>query len=418
VSFPVPAIHVKLHKGQAEVFKNPSRFRVLVAGRRFGKTVLARAEILRAIRGKGRRLIWYVCPTFAMAREIMWDDLIANIPTSWIKKVNETRLEIRLINGTVIQLKGADRPDTLRGRGVHFVILDEYQDFRPNVWKEVIYPTLTTTRGRALVIGTPKSYNHFFDKYRLGQISKNQRKLMWWSWQFPTIMSPFFPPSEIENARANLDRKTFRQEFEASFESMSGRVYYAFDRLKHVGKYKFNPRLPIIVGQDFNVDPMSSCIMQVQDNGEVWVVDEINFPSSNTLEVAQELDRKYFAQKRNLTIYPDPSGANRNSSRGESDLDVFRDQGYNKILYPKKAPFVADRVNTVNSMLQAADGTIKLRVDEKCLKVIESLEQTIFKKGGRDIDKSAGVDHMADALGYPLHFLYGGRFMIPIGFSY
>jgi hypothetical protein len=178
-------------------------------------------------------------------------------PPEWIKKKHETRLEIRLINGTVIQLKGADRPDTLRGRGVHFIILDEFQDFRPEVWDKVLYPTLTTTRGQMLCIGTPKSYNHFYELYRMGQIVKNRRSGQWWSWQFPTIMSPFFPPSEIAHARANLDPKTFRQEFEASFESMAGRVYYAFDRKQHVGLYPFNPRLPIIVGQDFNVDPMS-----------------------------------------------------------------------------------------------------------------------------------------------------------------
>jgi len=417
MAFALPEADIKLHKGQFEVFWNPSRFRVVVAGRRFGKTVLARAEIIRAAKGKGAKLIWYVCPTFGMAREIMWDELIYALPKKWVKKINETRLEIRLVNGSVIQLKGADRPDTLRGRGVHFVILDEFQDFRNEVWEKVIYPTLTTTRGRALIIGTPKSFNHFYNLYQLGNVRKNKKMLHWWSWQFPTIMSPFVPPSEIEHAKNNMDEKTFRQEFLASFETMAGRVYYAFDRNVHVGNYAFNPRLPIWIGQDFNIDPMSSVIMQEQPNGDVWVVDEIYLPSSNVQEVCEEIDRRYFNQKHMVRIYPDPAGANRNQGRGESNLDVFRHAGYNAIFNKRKHPPVADRVQVVNSLLRAADGTVRLYVDAKCKHLIDSFEQTIYKPGRPEIDKSAGAEHMTDAIGYPLHFIYGGRKTLVAGVS-
>jgi len=410
VYFKPPKIDLKLHNAQSKVFSSPARFRVLVAGRRFGKTHLSKVEIIRACKGRGKRTIWYVAPTFSMAREIMWDELVDALPSSWVSKTHESRLEVRLINGTVIQLKGADRPDTLRGRELYFMILDEFQDFRPEVWDKVLYPTLTTTRGRALIIGTPKSYNHFFELYSKGQDPKQRATGQWYSWQFPTILSPFFPPSEIEHARQNLDPKSFRQEFEASFESMSGRVYYAFERAKHVGKYPFNPRLPIIIGQDFNVDPMSSVIMQQQRNGEVWIVDEIHMPSSNVLEVCEEIDRRYFKYKRAISIFPDPAGANRSSSRGESDLDVFRQRGYRKLIYKKKHPLVADRVATVNSMFQAADGTIKMRVNDTCVKTIESLEQTIYKAGTPKVDKSQGAEHMADALGYPIHYLFGQRY--------
>lgn len=416
--FPVPNINLKLHAAQAAVSRHPARFRVLVAGRRFGKTRLSMVEIIKAAKGKGKRMIWYIAPTFNMARDIMWWELIDMIPRGWIAKMHETRLEIRLINGTVIQLKGADRPDTLRGRALYFAILDEFQDFRPDVWEKVIYPTLTTTKGRALVIGTPKSFNHFYELYRMGQIEKNQKSGQWMSWQFPTILSPFFPPSEIEFAREHLDPKTFRQEFEASFESMAGRVYYAFDRKEHVGKYPFNPRLPIIIGQDFNVDPMSSAIMQIQPSGEIWIVDEICLPSSNAMETCDEIDRRYFRQKHNVTIYPDPAGGNRSSSRGESDLDVFRQRGFKRLMYKKKHPLVADRVATVNSLFRSADGTVMVRVDSKCLKTIESLEQTIYKANSPIVDKSQGAEHMADAIGYPLHFLFGNRFQKLVGWSY
>lgn len=415
--FAAPKIDIKLHAKQAEVFRHPARYRTLVAGRRFGKTTLARAEIIRAARGKGRRIIWYVAPTFTMARDLMWDELIANLPRSWIKKTHDTRLEIRLINGVLIQLKGSDRPDTLRGRALDFLICDEYQDFRVGTWQAVLYPTLTTTKGRALIIGTPKAYNHFYEMYRLGQMKKHQKSGQYMSWQVPTIMSPFFPPSEIAHARASMDEKTFRQEFEASFESMSGRVYYAFDRNIHVGNYPFNPKLPIIVGQDFNVDPMSTVIMQIQPDGEIWIVDEIHFPNSNVPEVAEELDKRYFKWKRSITLYPDPAGGNRNSSRGESDLDVFRSAGFNKLDYPKKHPLVSDRVRAVNSMFRSVDGTIRLRVNKTCLHVIEGAEQTIYKPGTPNVDKSMGVEHMMDAVGYPIHRIFGRRIKELMGIS-
>jgi len=416
--YSMPNIDIKLHGAQAQVFRSRARFRVLVAGRRFGKTHLARTEIIRAARGAGKKLIWYIAPTFGMAREIMWDDLLDALPDSWIAKTHETRLEIRLINGSVIQLKGADRGDTLRGRGVNFIVLDEYQDFKPEIWDKVLYPTLTNTRGKMVCIGTPKSFNHFYEMYESGQDEKNRLSGKWASWQFPTIMSPFIPPSEIDYAREHLDPKTFRQEFEASFETMSGRVYYTFERGIHVGKYPFNPKLPIIVGQDFNVDPMSSVIMQQQPNGDVWIVDEIYLPSSNVVETCEELDRKYFKQRKQITIYPDPAGGNRSSSRGESDLDIFRQRGYKKLIYKKKHPLVSDRIATVNGMWMSADGTPKMFVDKRCKHLISSMEQTMYKSGTPVVDKSMGMEHMADALGYPIHYLYGQRFKKMIGYNF
>src|SRR5690606_28721510 len=106
--------------------------------------------------------------------------------------------------------KGADRPDTLRGVGLDFVGCDEYQDFRPWVWEQVLRPTLATTQGGALFIGTPKSFNHFYELYRKGERQRNRKHPEWKGWQFPTIMSPFVPTAEIEQAKRDLDPRTFR----------------------------------------------------------------------------------------------------------------------------------------------------------------------------------------------------------------
>ena len=410
------ASSLALHHGQCEVFNDPSRFRVVVAGRRWGKTQLAKTSLLSAA-AKPKQLVWYVAPTYRMARTIMWDELLDSIPRAWIRSSHETRMEIELVNGSKIELKGADKPYTLRGVGIHHLVIDESQDIKIETWNKVLRPTLASTRGRAIIIGTPKGFNWFYDLYMRGQDEKLRRRGTWHSWQFRTIDSPFIPISEIDAARSDMDEKSFRQEFEASFETMSGRVYHAFNRGLHLGNYSFDPNLPIWVGQDFNIDPMSSVIMQPQPSGEIWAVDEVVLFGSSSEEVGEELGRRFWRYQKNLTVYPDPAGANRSHARGESDLDILRDAGFKRLKYRRKHPKVSDRVNAVNRMFKAADGSIRFRVDRKCKHTIEALEQTIYKKGTREVDKSLGVEHAADALGYAIELEFPVRDVKILGVS-
>lgn len=417
------AIGLSLHAGQAEVINDSHRFKVVVAGRRWGKTQTSKIAILTAAT-RPNQLIWYVAPTYGMARSILWEELKGTIPRQWIRKINETRMELMLQNGTRIELKGADKPDTLRGVGLHYLIIDEAQDIKEETWTKVLRPTLASTGGHALIIGTPKSFNWLYDLYMLGQRGKTyltkkgkRKENHWKSWQFPTITSPFIPVEEIEAAKADMDEKSFRQEFEASFETMSGRVYYAFDRKKHIGDYRFDPTLPIWVGQDFNIDPMSSVIMQPQPNGEVWIVDELVLFGSNTQEVADELARKYYRYISSITFYPDPAGQNRGHARGESDLDILREAGFKRQKYRRKHPKVSDRINAVNRMFASGDGQIRMRVNSLCKNTITALEQTIYKPGSREVDKTQGVEHPADALGYCIDIEYPVREISILGMS-
>lgn len=397
-----------LHPKQMEVYLLRSRFKVVVAGRRWGKTQLAKISMLKYARVKGR-LIWYIAPSYRMAKQIMWPELIAAIPKRWIAKINETTLSVTLVNGTRIELKGADNPDSLRGVGIHYLVMDEVQDITPEAWYKVLRPTLASTGGHVLFIGTPKAYNFLYELYVLGQKEENILAGKWASWQFPTITSPFIPPEEIEAARGDMDEKSFNQEFNASFETMSGRVYHSFDRKLHVRPCQFDPNLPIWVGQDFNIDPMSSVIMQPQEDGSVFVVDEIVLQGSNTEEVCNELERKYWRHVKKIVLYPDPAGQYRQHARGESDLDIFRERGFAKQKFHRKHPPVADRVNAVNRMLKAADGRVRMYFDPRCKAIIQSLEQTIYKKGSREIDKDADVEHSGDALGYCIQYQFPVR---------
>ncbi|HHM1656649.1 TPA: phage terminase large subunit, partial [Klebsiella pneumoniae] len=308
MSIPSSLSLVQLHSGQMQVFQSPHRFKVVCAGRRWGKSRLSISTIIRAAAKERKQRVWYVAPTYQMARQILWDDLQEVLPRKWIRKKNDTTMTIVLKNGSEIALKGADKPDTLRGVALHFVVLDEFQDMKPDTWYKVLRPTLSSTRGGALIIGTPKGFSEFHKLWTIGQNKELQRKGQWKSWQFVTADSPFVPTAEIEAAKNDMDPKSFAQEYLASFENMSGRVYYPFDRSVHVKPLQFNPKLPVWVGQDFNIDPMSSVILQPQPNGELWAVDELVLFSSNTAEVCDELERRFWRWKSQVTIFPDPAG--------------------------------------------------------------------------------------------------------------
>ncbi|PHM52410.1 terminase [Xenorhabdus hominickii] len=342
---------------------------------------------------------------------------------SYIKEVNNFKGMVHCVevpNSTVYVRRNGKAMwsgNSLRGVALHFVVLDEFQDMKPDTWYKVIRPTLSSTKGEALIIGTPKGYSAFHKLWSIGQSKAMRKKGHWKSWQFVTADSPFVPEEEVEAAREDMDPKSFAQEYLASFENMSGRVYYPFERKTHVRECAFNPKLPIWIGQDFNIDPMSSVVLQPQPNGEVWAVDEIVLFSSNTAEVCDELERRFWRWKNQVVIFPDPAGSYRQHARGESDIDIFKEKGFTRIDFPKKHPPIADRVNSTNRMLMSAAGTVRLYIDPKCKYLIESFEKVIYKPGSRDVDKAAGVEHSADAIGYPIHRRFPVKERIILGGS-
>lgn len=408
------AVLLDIHRGQKEPFMSKARFRIVVAGRRWGKTHWVCIELIKAAMMKAKQRVWYVAPTYSMAKQIAWEKLKEIIPREWLSKPpNETSLTIVLINGSRISLKGADRPDTLRGVGIHFLALDEYQDMKPEIWTAV-RPTLTDTRGRAIFIGTPKSFNHLYEMYDRGQGANPQ----WASWQYRTADSPFIAPSEIESAKTDMDAKTFRQEYEASFEAMSGLVYYDFDRRLNVRPCPLDRSRPLYVGQDFNIDPMSSVIMQIHGD-EVWATGELSLRSSSTEDVCRALLEDYGNQMvEQGTIYPDPAGNSRQHARGESDISIMRDWGFRRILFKPKAPAVRDRLASVNRLICDAAGKRRLYVDPSCKELINCFEKLIYKPGTNEPDKSLNIDHMGDAAGYFCDYEFPvKRKFKPIGYS-
>ena len=150
---------------QNDVFHHPARFRMLAAGRRFGKTHLSLVQLIVWAAQKSGSLNWYLAPTYRAAKSIAWRQLKAMVPRELFAEKNEVDLSIELTNGSRIELKGGDRYDSLRGNSLSNVILDEAAYIPADCWEMVIRPALADQRGNAIFISTPCGYNHFHEWY-------------------------------------------------------------------------------------------------------------------------------------------------------------------------------------------------------------------------------------------------------------
>jgi len=392
-----------LSNAQDTVAKNPARFRVVVAGRRFGKTHLSIRELCYHAKDPGKD-VWYVAPTYKMARQIVWRKLKNKLQDlNWVAKTNETELTIILINGSTIALKGADNYDSLRGVGLDFIVLDEFADIDPEAWYETLRPTLSDKAGKALFIGTPKGIGNW--AYEIYQNTQDD-SANWQSFSYTTLDGGQVPQEEIDQARKDLDERTFRQEYMATFETFSGRIYYAFDRAANVRKYEGNTPDVLYVGMDFNIDPMSA-VIATRMGDTLHIIDEVRIFSSNTQEVIGELKQRFGKSK--LWVYPDPAGNQRKTSAGGvTDVTLLSNAGF-VVKAPRHHTPVRDRINAVNSRLCSSSGIRHLIIDPKCKYTIEGLERQTYKEGSSQPDKDSGYDHMNDALGYMVDYLFPVR---------
>jgi hypothetical protein len=391
-----------LSSPQQQIVEAPQRFKVVIAGRRFGKTHLAIRQLCFYARLPEQN-IWYVAPTYRQAKMITWKKLRKKlVELRWAKKINETELSIELKNGSVIALKGADNYDSLRGIGLDYLVLDEFADIDPEAWFETLRPTLADRQGGALFIGTPKGLNWAKELYDMADEYSDE----WASFQFTTIQGGNVKPEEVEAARRTLDLRTFRQEFEATFETFSGRVFYAFDRKYNLKPYltEANQTLPELhIGMDFNIDPMSA-VIAVKIKDTLHVIDEVRMMGSNTEELVQEIQHRY--PKHKITVYPDPAGSQRKTSAGgRTDHTILRLAGFT-VRSPAGHNAIRDGVNAVNAKLRSSSGITTLFFDPKCKYSIECLEKQVYKEGTSIPDKDSGFDHMNDALRYMVDYLF------------
>ena len=391
---------MRLSSIQQQVAQDDHRFKVVIGGRRMGKTFLAIREMCYQAK-EPNRLIWYVTSSYRAAKMIAFKELKQRLlDLNWVRKINESELSVTLKNNTEIALKGADNFQSLRGIKLSYCVIDEAAQVQPDAWFEVIRPALADSQGGVLFISTPLGKNNWtFDLFNREKEDPDN----WKSWQFTTLEGGFVPQEEIEQAKQEMSEKQFNQEFNATFESFGDQVAWAFDRDQNIKELPNADLRTIYIGMDFNVAPINAAIM-VREGEDLYIIDEIQMYSSNTDELAQEIKRRYPTSK--VFVYPDPSGAARKTSaNGHTDFTILANAGFN-VKAPRRHDPVRDRINALNARLRSADSKNHLFVSKRCKYSIESLEKYCFKPGTQVPDKDSGFDHMFDAISYCVAFIF------------
>ena len=386
-------LHSSLTRPQSQVWDADQRFKLLCSGRRFGKTYLCIARLICWAIAKPSSLNWYVTANYRMAKQIAWRMLKQMIPVALCIKRNESELSIELCNGSRIELKGAENEDSLRGVSLSSLVVDEAAYVKQSAWEMVLRPALSDQGGPAWFITTPSGLNWYHELWEQAQDQPD-----WTTFSFTTIEGGNVPADEVAAAKRTLDERTFRQEYLASFETLTGRVYPEFsddnisEGVKDMGGI-------IYWGTDFNVSVMAGVLgSRVGDTLHIW--DEVTVKQSNTDEVCQMLRQRF--PDREIHAYPDPTGsARKTSAAGETDHGIIRRYGM-KCISPKHPWAVKDKINSTNWLIKTADGQLSLFIHPRCKHTIKALKNVTYKEGAEDyvIDKSAGIEHWTDAAGY------------------
>ena len=257
----------------------------------------------------------------------------------------------------------------------------------------VIRPALADQRGNAIFISTPCGYNHFHEWYEQAGTEPD-----WQTFSYNTIEGGNVPEEEVELARRTLDERTFKQEFLASFETFSGRVFPEFDD-SNVANDVADAGGPVLVGLDFNVGIMAGVICsKVVDQLHIW--DEIAVKNSNTDEVAQMLRQRF--PNREIICYPDPTGkARKTAAAGVTDHGILKKYGI-KVVAPNSPWAVKDRLNATNWLIKNAEGERRMYVHPRCKNTIKGFRSVTYKEGAEDfvVDKDPGLEHWIDGCGY------------------
>ena len=273
-------LDVSLLPWQVEVLQDDTRFKVIAAGRRTGKSILSCWTLILKALSKDGCDVFYVAPTQGQARDILWA-MLQRLAQPVIESSHINNMQVRLVNGSTIHLKGSDRSDTMRGVSLYYLVMDEWADQKPEVWEEVLRPALADQQGHALFVGTPKGRNHFYDLYQYADLDEDPT---FKAWHFTSFDNPLIPKEEIEAAKKSMSSHAFRQEFLATFQPKGsemfkeewmrfsekcpfedGEYYIAIDLagFKETAKRKQSKRL----------DNSSICVVKVGTEG--WFVEDM-----------------------------------------------------------------------------------------------------------------------------------------------
>lgn len=370
---------------------------MIAAGRRFGKTVLACIILfLEAIKTKDG-IYWLVAPTYGQAKELAWNILIRMIPSVMLsKKPNESELKFTFKNGAEIHLKGADNPDTLVGRGLRGLVIDEVARIRNHqrVWEEILSPSLSDYQGFCIFISTPQGKNYFWELWLKGQRHEDGFE----SWQFKTEDNPHIPRSEIKAAQDRMNERYFAQEYLASFEDYVGLVWPEFEHKLHVIEPFDLPRHWERIG---SLDPAvtgttGSLQASVDEDGSLYIFSEYYEQNKRASEVSDVLRGKVDLW------FGDPAGKHKSISRNGVLFSLFDEYLDNGISLIPAQNEVNAGINRVAEFFKAG----KIKIFSNCKNLIHELERYHWSEeretnqGVLEPKPYKSLDHLCDCLRY------------------
>lgn len=412
---------LKYHSVQHKYWNSQTRFNVCHAGRRSGKTELAKRKVVKralsCTHSRGR----FICgaPTHRQAVEIFWDDLLDLIPKwAFLGRPSISNRTIYLVPGSKIEVLGMDRAERVEGPPLDGFIGDEFGNYKSGVWEANIRPALSTMGryGWADLIGVPEGKNHYFT---LIEDMKNQPDWSVFTWSTYEI-----DPIEAESARGDLDDLTYTQEYEGAFVSFRGLAYYAYSSMSNPPEgvqVVYDNTLPLIFCFDFNRRPGTCLICQEQEppqwlvtrNGGknrkkcIVILDEVFFRQDSTTErVCDEVLKRWAFHKLQVFLHGDASGGAKTSQGVHgSDWDIIHEKLKDKLdirdRYPRSNPPIRSRLNSTNSQLRSADGYVNVVVDQqKTPMIVRDFEGVTCDDTGNIEKSEAMLTHISDAFSY------------------
>lgn len=408
---------IKLHEAQKKVYDDISRYRVICAGRRWGKSVLSQLIAIRwAVEHPGG-LVWIVSPTYRQGKQIHWRGIQQILSrTNWVVKKNEVDLSITLKNGSSIELKGAENPDALRGVRLNGLVVDEIASIRnwDWLWSEVLRATLTDYQAPALFISTPKGYNHFHELYKMGEDTEGYK-----SWKFTSYDNPYIKKEEIDAAKKELTEDTFYQEYMADFRKYTGSVYKDFAREVHViTPFDIPQDWSIYRAIDFGSTNPTACIFIAVDGDENWYVFKEHYQTGQTIDYHAGIINSLSNTLTIRATYGDPSGAQWISEFAQRGIYITP---ANKETNQSPQGWVRYGIEKVSEKLKSVPGKVvsslqddgrgsrpSIFVFNNCVSTIQEFETYRWKEKSvtqaqdlnePDVPEKAN-DHAMDALSY------------------
>lgn len=286
-------LNIQLLDWQKEVWSSDTRFKIVAAGRRTGKSRLAAWMLIVNALQADKGHVFYVAPTQGQARDIMWQTLL-ELAHPVVTSSHINNLQIKLVNGATISLKGADRPETMRGVSLKFLVMDEYADMKPEVFEQILRPALADQKGAALFIGTPMGRNHFYDLYKYAELGDDES---YESWHFTSYDNELLDSDEIDLAKKSMSSYAFRQEFMASFEARGSEMFkedwVVFDETPEIGDYYISIDLAGFEDvskkrtKNSKLDESAIAVVKVNENG--WHLENIIHGRWDLAETARKI---------------------------------------------------------------------------------------------------------------------------------